>query len=422
MVTETKTYHDLNNVTAYNSNCSAYSKSTGSGSASPRVPHPELSGTDLTLARKLPYHVGFTTIATRHEPNEPFGTGYDTDDPPVLGDCETLSQLDYCLSNPSVGRNLLHQDTKDLKITAIIRTGCNRGAQLVVVNDDMVAKVYDPLFYNPSEDCHFGEDVVATANSDYCHEAAAYHELQKSPAAQEVTPAFYGTWTINVDTLKREGDQLWKYTRQVPVILIEYVRGFTMTDINPQVLNEQLQSSVVKKALESESLIFHAGVNHGDMHPRNIIVVGFRSDLVHDAPKEVIVKVIDFNVAEVYLHPKCANADIKRSIMERMQAWSLKLPSPFMRFYHSLNGFVWEGWCPNDDPESDNQGSSLWLWNQFKCDERYIPVVWDPTHPWKRPKYVELENTSPVSSDSGIEVDMEEPKKREWIEAVEMTD
>ncbi|KAI1672100.1 hypothetical protein L13192_02959 [Pyrenophora tritici-repentis] len=377
--------------------------------SSPRVLHPELSGTDLILARKLPYHVGFTAIATRHEPNEPFGMGYATDSPPVLGDYETLSQLDYCLLNPSIGGKTLHDETKALKITAVIRPSCNRGAQVVVVNDDMVAKIYDPLFYNSSDD-YDGGDVVFTANSDYCREAAAYRELQKSPAAQELIPAFYGTWTIDIDTLKREGDQLCKYTRQVPVILIEHVQGVTMTDIDPKVFTESIRTSVLKKVVHIDSVIFQAGVSHGDIHPRNIIVVGMQSDVEHGAPQEAIVKLIDFNVAQVRLHPKCCDVDIQRLVEKDMQAWYPRLPSPFLRFHNRTYEFAQRGWCPMDDFELMDRKSALWLWTHFKDDERYIPVAWDPNHPRESPSYVKLTHKANKSSDSGVEADVKSPK------------
>ena len=194
MATETEAGWVLNAFTPDDSDHSACSKSTACDPAfnsmrsAIRVRCSDLSGTDISLARRTPYTVGFTTIATRHEPHEPFGMGYVGKGPPIWGDRDALPQADYCLSNPSIGGKMLYQDTKVLKITAVIRA--SQGAQLVVVNNDMVAKIYDPLFYDESNACR--DDVVFTANSDYCREAAAYEELQKSPAAREVIPAFYG--------------------------------------------------------------------------------------------------------------------------------------------------------------------------------------------------------------------------------------
>ena len=420
--TETENHQGPNVAIVDSSDRSAYLKSTESDSASnstsvsTRIPYPELSGTDIGLARKLPYSVGFTTIATRHKPHHPYEKDYEADGSPVLENRKTVSQWDSRLLSPTISGKMLYQDTKALEITAIIRAGCKRGAQLVIVNNDIVAKIYDPLYYDDSDEFGFETDVVDKACSDYRTEAAAYQELQKSPAAQEVIPAFYGTWVIHVDTLKREGDQVWKYTRQVPLMLIEYVRGDTMIDINPLVLSEALRTSLMKKVMEIESIIFYAGVNHSDIHPRNVIIAGPPSHKSHDTPDELFVKVIDFNTSEIRRHPGYHLAEIQEKIQEGMDAWFPKLPSPFMRFYRSLDDFACRGWCPNDDPELDDHVSSLWLWKQIKDDERYIPVIWDPTDPWTRPKYVKFRHTSPSSSDSGVNVDMEGTKKRKSCE------
>jgi len=419
MATETETGWVLKAVAADHSDHSACSKSTGSDPAlnsmrsATRVRCPELGMNDISLAQKIPYSVGFTTIATRHEPHGPFGPGYLEKGPPISGDQDALSQVDYCLCNPSIGGNMLYQDTTVLKITAVIRT--SQGAQLVVVNNDMVAKIYDQLFYDDSNTV--SGDVVYTANSDYCREAAAYEELQKSQAAQEVMPAFYGTWVVYINTLRREEDQVWKYTRQVPLILIEHVRGITMADINPRVLSEPTRSRILRKVLEIDSVLFHAGVRHGDINPRNAIVVELRGGVDLDAQEEAIVKVIDFNSAVVRLHPNYHHVKVQHRIEKEIQAWQPKLPSPLIRFHHSLGPFVWEGWCPNDDPEFDDQGSSQWLWKQFKDDERYIPVIYDPADPHTRPEYVKFDNTSLDSSYSGGDmVGVEKTSKRKWCE------
>ena len=422
MSSETETTHCLVVTTADDNDRSVCSKSTGFGSASnstripTRVPYPELNGNDISLARKVPYSVGFTTIATRHKPHHPYEEDCETDSPPILENRKTLSQLDYCLSSPTIGGKMLCQDTKALEITAIIRASRKQGAQLVIVNNDMVAKIYDPLYYDNSNGCGGEIDVVYKAYSDYRTEAAVYQELQKSPAAQEVTPAFYGAWTIHVDTLKREGDQIWKYTRQVPLILIEYVRGDTMTDIDPLVLSEASRSSLMKKVMHAHSIIFCTGIVHRDVYPRNVIIVAPTNDEAYDTPNEVFIKVIDFNISRIRLHPKDRSPETQHEIQEELDAWFPKLPSPMLLFYSSMGEFACAGWCPDTDPNSDDDPTSLWLWKQFKDDKRYIPVIWDPADIWTSPKHVKFADTSHNSSDSGIDVDAEGPKKRKSCE------
>ena len=79
-----------------------------------------------------------------------------------------------------------------MNITSVIRLGIHCGPQIVVVNSDMVAKIYHPLYYQHINDFGYPNDVVTEADSDYSREVAAYQELQKSELAQEITSTFHG--------------------------------------------------------------------------------------------------------------------------------------------------------------------------------------------------------------------------------------
>lgn len=67
----------------------------------------------------------------------------------------------------------------------------------------VVAKIYDPLFYPKTETFvtirHL--DVVSLADREYAMEAAAYSELHHYQKTNRLingfVPKFYGTWTIN---------------------------------------------------------------------------------------------------------------------------------------------------------------------------------------------------------------------------------
>lgn len=89
----------------------------------------------------LPYVVGFEVTAMRHHPPEPFGLGCDTQKPPKHHGWRTLSQLDYCLVHSPLEGRTVSEDRKRLAITSVLRTGDQRGAQLVIMNDAVVAKV-----------------------------------------------------------------------------------------------------------------------------------------------------------------------------------------------------------------------------------------------------------------------------------------
>lgn len=360
----------------------------------------ETSNINIERISATPYAVGSTLIATRHKPHEPFGIGYSTGGPPMLENWKTLSQRELCCTRLPLGGQTVCEDQITLTITNVIRIGFNKAAQLVVVNKTMIAKIFDPLYYRNYDE--YGRvNVVYDADSDYSREAVAYEQLQKSTAAKEVTPAFYGTWTIHVNTLLPDGKQYKKYTRQVPLILMEYIHGETMPNIDVENLPEQTRSHLLKRILDVDIIIFHAGVDNSDYCPRNIMITGLPDHSAGDAPDGLAVKAIDFNVAIVRHHPRAHENQWKRKIDEEREAWLPKLLSPMVRWYSGIDEFSTYGWCPSGEGEAE-----LWLLEQYWNDERYIPVNWDPSNPNDRPRLVELESDSETSVDSGLGMDM----------------
>jgi hypothetical protein len=89
---------------------------------------------------------------------------------------------------------------KCLTMTYIIRTGRDRGAQMVVVYCTMVAKIFDPLYYSAPNECGYPDDVVVDADGSYCRQAATFQQLLPSSEAKAVTPAYFGTWSREVET------------------------------------------------------------------------------------------------------------------------------------------------------------------------------------------------------------------------------
>jgi hypothetical protein len=287
-----------------------------------------------------------------------------------------------------------------------------RGAQIVVVDRTMVAKIYDPLYYPDVDDYGSKQDVVSEADGDYSREAVAYEELRKSPEVAAVTPAFYGTWTMDVESYaKRSHDKKTKYVRAVRFILLERLRGDCMNDVDPDDLREPIRSMILKKALLADALISNAGVKHRDVCPRNIMILGSN----YDNPEtpisaiQVDVKVFDFNIAVAVNHPRYKNRQHLRIENQVKKDWPCKLSSPLITHYGRMGDFASEGWC------SDEQwGAEIWLWQQFHDDERFIPVIWDPSDPRKRPVYQErlkAQRDVENSSDSGINMDVDKDEK-----------
>ena len=315
----------------------------------------------------LPYVVGATFVARRHEPPAPFGFGYDTPWPPYKTNDFRLPQIDYCLiRQPLEGRTL--DESRVLTITGTIRTGCSFGAQVVVVNGNIVAKIYDPL-YDAGGDCYDNKrDVVWLADGDYSRETAAYEELLASSDTLSLVPEYYGSWTIEVPT--KVGDQT--FTRHVRLILVQHIKGTVMSTVQPQLLSRQTRSAIMEKILEAESLIFNAGVLHRDISPRNIMLVPLASNVSLDDPHLRVV-IIDFNVSNVIrLSNASCHASDDPSPVSLQRKWPGKLLGPVTRFWNAMEEFEARDWVNDEDGKANE-----WLWECFGQREEYVPLVRD---------------------------------------------
>jgi hypothetical protein len=189
----------------------------------------------------LPYTLGATFTAYRHVLTPPFGHGYTTPWPPFKSeDSRTLTQRDCLTRQPVEGDTL--NDSRTLTITGLIRTGYSYGAQIEAVSEDMVAKIYDPLYDNGT-DCYDNKrDVVVLADGHYTREAVAYEELQHSPEARAIIPEYHGSWTMEIHTTINDKT----HTRHVRLLLMEHVTSTVMNNVIPEHLpstNPRLHSS-----------------------------------------------------------------------------------------------------------------------------------------------------------------------------------
>ena len=170
----------------------------------------------------------------------------------------TQSQTEYCLADSVEDAQSDLQTKKELLITSLVRVGSSHGAQLVVVNNDMVAKIYDPLYYNENEG-RWKQDVVKRAHDDYVREAAAYDTLRTSTVAAQITPVFYGSWPTSITT---PIDDVNTKDRTVRLILIERLHGQCMRYINSLELRKKVRSKALMKVLDAEAVLFEAGIRH----------------------------------------------------------------------------------------------------------------------------------------------------------------
>jgi hypothetical protein len=304
----------------------------------------------------FPYTIGATFTATRHIPPPPFGHGYSTPWPPFKSEnFRRLPQLEYCLSRPPMSGQLL-PESRPLTITGLLRTGYSFSAQVVVVNGDMVAKIYDPLYDTGFDIYDNKRDVVVLADGDYTREAAAYEQLTSSPFAG-VTPDYFGSWTIEVNTAV--GDKI--YARNIRLILMEWVQGVVMSSIDALLLGRCERERIIGKVLEAESLVYAAGVWHRDVSPRNVILTSSTSS-------DSRVVIIDFNVSNVLRLSTSRQSDFGQEETEK--TWPGRILGPVTRFWDGLQEHEVRNWVPDGVGEANAR-----LWRAFGEREEYVPLL-----------------------------------------------
>ena len=197
----------------------------------------------------VPYTVGQTFTVRSHRPPPPFMSPYPNRRPPFPDNLQKLTQLEYCLSWHPLEGSTCDDVTFSFTITKELRVGDGCRAQIVVANGDRVAKIYDPLYYPAYKNCSKRDDVIMRADYDYSREAAAYNEL-RGPFEGTIIPKYYGSWTCDITVDTPSGPR----KRPVRLILMEFIDGVCMEDLDPNDFTEEERSNIMVKAIVAEGL------------------------------------------------------------------------------------------------------------------------------------------------------------------------
>ena len=283
-----------------------------------------------------------------------------------------VSQFEWCLDHPPSTGSTEPQQEREVTFTKSIRTGRQCGAQVLLTADGLVAKVYDPIYYRF---CDIDEetlkvDVAAAADHDYSAEANVYSAMINSGVSGDVMPTYYGSWTFEVVTVV--GGQ--EYTRDVRMILVEHIVGTSMVDIDPYDLTDEQKENVMHKALEAETDLRIAGINHFDFEPRNIMI----------APSS------QFELPEGILYDieSLEDPDLRVCIIDFAMASVRKKPVPAKRrnplfFWAGYQPWAEYEWCSEDEEEVAD-----WMWEKWGNGakaEKYVPVTRDMEDARSRP-------------------------------------
>lgn len=181
--------------------------------------------------------------------------------PPLPGS-DGLLKVDFKIIHPiCVGSNHHHAQVVVVNIvkTHIPAKGLNKGKTLV-------AKIYDPL-YAADEDNYVNPFLVADKN--YTHETATYMKLADLQGS--LIPQYYGSFSLEIPT----GRQKPRYVR---LILIEFIPGSSMLDIDPSNLSQSHRQHIMKSIIDFTTLLYTRDMVHQDLFRRNILVINAGSD------------------------------------------------------------------------------------------------------------------------------------------------
>ncbi|KAJ9284666.1 hypothetical protein DTO021C3_7793 [Paecilomyces variotii] len=188
----------------------------------------------------------------------------------------TVPPLQRCILHPPVGGSDGHSMVT-FEVSHEIRAGEDHSAQIVAVNilntspdcpktlqgvTTAVAKLYDPLYFDHSDD---DTDPFLCVKCHYSREAASYARL--SDLQGTVIPAYYGSYSLELPV-----DEPSSKTRTVRLIMIEYISGFSMRELRPRDFSQLQRKQIIKQIIDGESAIYTRDVRLSDLHPRNVMV------------------------------------------------------------------------------------------------------------------------------------------------------
>lgn len=324
-----------------------------------------------------PYRKGQVFEIRQHLPPPPFGRNYPYYEGVREGAPERELRLttivELCLKRPPIrGATTADEKAQTLEIVDEIRVKDDGGAQVVVCRfsgekQEVLAKIYDPLYYGFADRMWSDRprDVTYEADMDYSREVAAYSELEEQLGGTDI-PKYHGSWTFQLPLDLPDGQK----TRDVRLILMEHIKGRPMTDLKPESFSESTRMDLVARMVEVVARIQFAGVRHGDVSQRNVMVCLTESDIVER------VAMIDFNFAVV---TRLDNFEEQFRGLERDPEPD-KLPNPIDRWWGGALYSVAGEWLPKSW-ELRLRALQEWLYEKYGNSEDYAPPTrelnWD---------------------------------------------
>lgn len=185
-----------------------------------------------------------------------------------------LDPVERCLQHPPLPGQP-GSTTVDLEVLDPFRIGDQHNAQVLTEQvmqtssetphlrsgDTVIAKIYDPLYYN--DDDGYLNSFHAVGQS-YSHETHAYNVLSEFQGTR--IPTYYGSYSLD---LPAEG----KATRIVRLILPEYINTKSMQQVSPKDYPQDIRQQMLKSIIDFDSLVYERDILLRDLCPRNVLIV-----------------------------------------------------------------------------------------------------------------------------------------------------
>ncbi|KAL6705073.1 hypothetical protein ACN47E_007332 [Coniothyrium glycines] len=301
-----------------------------------------------------PYHVGASFTIRDHTPPTPLKDMDQQKEIQFITSQPCLKQLDWVLQHPLPDTETPARHEQACNIAGVIRTGENCGAQIVVTDSGLVAKIFDPLYYDfyDSDSACQKIDICAQAKDEYMSEVAAYREFEGSTNQGTVMPMYFGSWIFTV--VHQACDT--RVSRNVCMVLIERIQGISMLHIDPGYLNTEEKENIMYKLIEAEATLRTAGISHHDLAPRNVIL----SECSSLADPGLRLTIID-----------CASSTISR--FHWGQRTGKSYHNPFWQWRGASQWSAW-GWLPSSERDREE-----WLFAKWGngCEEKYARLERD---------------------------------------------
>ena len=124
------------------------------------------------------------------------------------------------------------------------------------MEEKLVAKVYDPLYFH-DDDGHI--NAFSCVDKHYTHEVHAYHTLAEVQGT--FIPRFYGSFSLDIPCQNSA-------KRTVRLILIEYIPGLAMSQVNATRYPQDIRQQIMKAVVEFESSAYEKDIVLTDLSPR----------------------------------------------------------------------------------------------------------------------------------------------------------